>query len=278
MFSARNYGSVCYLCGGSLGEGELSCFGDGDAVVHVRCQVGRVTVEQRANEARLTDASCAASSSQGSQQSVGDEDFVASIERCVEETSHNIGVNSAAGSGKTHLICTQAARLEACGERCIGLTLNRDAAQELRDRGFTGARTFHSLAGKAWHKAHSASQLIHEDDEDEEAAEEAAAEADELDAEEAPTEEAAKAAKLPKKCKMLLRELYPDEPGPRGQPVMCLDVQLFEPFVSHMLTVAKMGAVGIRGGLDNTVATWSALERHPLSSVCSWLIAPTSRS
>ena len=96
MFSARNYGSVCYLCGGSLGEGELSCFGDGDAVVHVRCQVGRVTVEQRANEARLTDASRAANSSQGSQQSVGDEDFVASIERCVEETSHNIGVNSAA--------------------------------------------------------------------------------------------------------------------------------------------------------------------------------------
>ena len=260
-FSARYYGSVCHLCGGLLSEGALSCYGDGGAVVHVRCQVGRVTVEQRANEARLTDSSGTASSSQGSQQSVGDEDYVANIEQCVEETSHNIGVNSAAGSGKTHLICTQAARLKARGERCIGLTLNRDAAQELRERGLKGARTFHSLAGKAWHKAHSASKLVHEDGEDSDAAEEAAEEADELDAEEAPTEESAKATKLPKKSKMLLRELYPDEPNHRGQSIMCLDVQLFEPFVSHMLTVAKMGAVGIRGGPDDNDDTWKALER-----------------
>ena len=281
-FPARDYGSVCHLCGGSLREGDLSCYGDGNVVVHVRCQVGRVTVEQRANEARLTDASRAASSSPSSQPVAGDEDFVSNIEKCVEESSCNIGVNSAAGSGKTHLICTQAARLQARGERCIGLTFNRDAAQELRDRGFAGARTFHSLAGKAWQRVHSSTPLVHDDEEDEEAAEAAAAQADELDAEEAPTEEAAKAAKLPRKTKMLLRELYPDEPGHHGQPIMCLEVQLFEPFVSHMLTIAKMGAVGIptpagegergegergegiltTGGRDDNDATWAELERQ----------------
>ena len=261
-FAARDYGNLCHLCGGLLREGDLSCYGDGNVVVHVRCQVGSVTVEQRANEARLTDASRAASASPGSQPVAGDEDYVSNIEKCVEESTCNIGVNSAAGSGKTHLICTLASRLHARGERCIGLTLNRDAAQELRDRGFAGARTFHSLASQAWHRAHSSSRLVHEDEEDEEAAEAAAAQADELDAEEAPTEEAAKSGMLPRKTKMLLRELFPDEPGQHGRPIACLEVQLFGQFVSHMLTVAKMGAVGIQGGSDDNDATWGKLERQ----------------
>ena len=91
-------------------------------------------------------------------------------------------VNARAGSGKTFVIEVSAGRVRKRGERLVALTLNNDAAEELRRRGVTEARTFHSLGCRAWHRAYPRSKLVGAE-KPEEAAEESKEAADEKVAE-----------------------------------------------------------------------------------------------
>lgn len=243
---------TCDLCKGPVKLGESGTFSDDNKLVHVRCQLGACEVELRMQD-RLAGAS------QQSSAAAAEDDPFDEIDRCVDEDDDNIGVNSAAGSGKTHLICKLAERQRLLGKRVLALTLNRDAAQELRSRGFKEAQTFHSLAACALRQQGRDATLL-QTEEDESDKEDAASEADELPAQEAPKE----ASALPSKTKLILRELFPDEDGPTG-PRQCLEVALFEPFVSHMVSLGKMCAFGIDpmiGGIDNNMDEWLALEKR----------------
>ena len=91
----------------------------------------------------------------------------ASIRSTIAHTDGQIGVNACAGSGKTHLIATHAAELRSQGGM-LAVTLNRDAAQELRERGFNQkgmeARTFHSIGALAWRRHCKESKMIQMED------------------------------------------------------------------------------------------------------------------
>ena len=131
----------------------------------------------------------------------GDE-YAKKIRRCIDESDKNMLINARAGSGKTFVIEVSSDRVRKRGERLVALTLNNDAAAELRRRGVTEARTFHSLGYLAWHRAHPRSRLGGAE-EAEEAAEEAAAAQDGRGAEEAEVH----SQNVPSKTKLLLENL-----------------------------------------------------------------------
>ena len=198
----------------------------------------------------------------------GDE-YAKKIRRCIDdESDQNMLINARAGSGKTFVIEVSADRVRKRGERLVALTLNKDAAAELRRRGVTEARTFHSLGSRAWHRAHPRSTLVGAE-EAEEAAEEAAAAQDGRGAEEAEAEQ----HHVPTKTKLLLENLYPpsDEEVQRRCKTS-LEFVLFEPFVTQMVAAAKSEGVGIDGidgsTVPDTTASWRAIaDRHQLAKL-----------
>ena len=198
----------------------------------------------------------------------GDE-YAKKIRRCIDdESDQNMLINARAGSGKTFVIEVSADRVRKRGERLVALTLNKDAAAELRRRGVTEARTFHSLGSRAWHRAHPRSTLVGAE-EAEEAAEEAAAAQDGCGAEEAEAEQ----HHVPTKTKLLLENLYPpsDEEVQRRCKTS-LEFVLFEPFVTQMVAAAKSEGVGIDGidgsTVPDTTASWRAIaDQHKLAKL-----------
>ena len=175
------------------------------------------------------------------------------ISRCIDKSDSNMLVNARAGSGKTFIIEVSADRVRKRGERLVALTLNNDAAEELRRRGVTEARTFHSLGYRAWHRAHPRSKLVVAEEREEEA-EEAAAAQDGSRAEEAEVQQ----HNVPTKTKLLLENLYP--PSPEEAQRQCktsLEYVLFEPFVTQMVAAAKSEGVGIKGSMvPNKKKSW----------------------
>ena len=197
----------------------------------------------------------------------GDE-YAKKIRRCIDESDQNMLINARAGSGKTFVIEASSDRVRKRGERLVALTLNNDAAAELRRRGVEEARTFHSLGCCAWHRAHPRSTLVGAE-EAEEAAEEAAAAQDGRGAEEAEAEQ----HHVPTKTKLLLENLYPpsDEEVQRRCKTS-LEFVLFEPFVTQVVAAAKSEGVGIDGidgsTVPDTTASWRALaDRHELAKL-----------
>ena len=205
----------------------------------------------------------------------GDEDPIAAITWCVEETDRNIGVDASAGSGKTHVVAVIARHVrDQRGERLIALTLNRDAAGELRERGIAEALTYHSLGARAWFRAHKRGCLVTEP-EDEEGAAEASARAEDEQADEADEaagradEAAVQESYVPNKTKLLLRQLYPKPPEERGRGTLSLETSLFEAFVVQMVSLGKMEAVGVLGSpWTDRLETWVELcSQHRLDAL-----------
>ena len=184
------------------------------------------------------------------------------ISRCIDKSDSNMLVNARAGSGKTFVIEVSAGRVRKRGERLVALTLNNDAAEELRRRGVTEARTFHSLGCRAWHRAYPRSKLVGAE-KPEEAAEEAAAAQDSSRAEEAEVQQ----HNVPTKTKLLLENLYPpSREEARRQCKTSLEYVLFEPFVTQMVAAAKSEGVGIEGSaMPDKKESWRSLaDRYKL--------------
>ena len=152
-------------------------------------------------------------------------DYPRDVLEYVQQATGSIGVRARAGSGKTKLIIDLAKQVIANGETVLVLTLNRDAAAELRRRakeaglpkGSFSARTFHSIGAEAWAEEFEF-HLVNGDEDDEEAA---AAAADGKDVEEAPTQHNF----MPNKNKMILKKLYPWTPE-EGNRAVSLEVAL----------------------------------------------------
>ena len=248
VFKAR-YDSDCPICYGSL-LGMDCCFDNGRAV-HVRCALERKELRLDATRRRLNmpEDDVAAEPQQ-------EQDDVARIMACVKESNCNIGVNARAGSGKTHVIALAVHEARARNERVLAITLNRDAAQELRERGVPEAYTYHSIGARAWYRAHKQMSVMPSPEEQEGAAEEAAGEADDKRADEAPVQD----FYVPNKTKLLLQLLYPKPPDdPNRRTTLSLEVALFEQFVVGMVQLAKMEAVRVEGGRPDTEETWREL-------------------
>lgn len=240
------YDTTCPLCGDCMQGKE--CVYEDSGVMCARCRVGQNINHHEKRRRMLTfedEVAHGPTAEETDQQKV---------RKCVECSDDHIGVVARAGTGKTHLIVTEAKRAKSRGERVLGLTLNKDAAFELKSRGLTEARTFHSLGFAAWRRAQgegvsvvgSADEAIAEDDGE-------------------ARESAAKKARVPDKSKLLLRQLYPRAPDAPRRVRLSLEVALFESFVVELVAFAKALAVGIPDpdGSDpypNTRRTWEELE------------------
>lgn len=266
------YEEACSLCHGEV-KGMASCFQDvrgRRCVVHVACAVDSRMLELEQERRALHGPRLPAIAEGG-----GDEDPIAAITNCVEETDRNIGVDASAGSGKTHVVAVIARHVrDQRGERLIALTLNRDAAGELRERGIAEALTYHSLGARAWFRAHKRGCLVTEP-EDEEGAAEASARAEDEQADEADEaagradEAAVQESYVPNKTKLLLRQLYPKPPEERGRGTLSLETSLFEAFVVQMVSLGKMEAVGVLGSpWTDRLETWVELcSQHRLDAL-----------
>ena len=244
------YPGVCSLCGAMYPIGTDIAMSDSGDWVHVRCQLGDVSVNQ--DRLKYHPAEEASSSEQAALE--------AAIHRTIRETTANIGVNACAGSGKTHLIASTAAELRAEGSNLLAVTLNRDARKELADREFgKRARTFHSIGFGAWRRHSKQSKMVsnaNESDSDSDGDDEGE---DDDDASES------SASSVVNKTRLILQALYPKEPKTNNSKELAwpLEYSLLGPYVEHMVGLGKMGALGIdeaRGGVRDDDAGWRALE------------------
>ena len=238
------YPGACSLCGAMYPIGTPIAMSDSGDWVHVRCQLGDVSVGQ--DRLKYCPTEEASSSEQAALE--------AAIRRTIRETTANIGVNACAGSGKTHLIASTAAELRAEGSNLLAVTLNRDARKELADREFgKRARTFHSIGFGAWRRHSKQSKMVsnaNESDSDSDGDDEGE---DDDDASES------SASSVVNKTRLILQALYPKEPSTHWP----LEYSLLGPYVEHMVGLGKMGALGIdeaRGGVRDDDAGWRALE------------------
>ena len=240
------YATTCPLCGDNMLGKELVYEDAG--VMCARCRVGESIVHHDKvrktlafNDAEVPGPPAAEKTDQEK------------VRECVESSDEHIGVEARAGSGKTHLICCEAKRANGRGERILALTLNRDAAIELRSRGLKEARTFHSLGFAAWKRAQQQRMSVVEADEDEAATAKNDGEA--LDA-----------GTAYMKSKLLLRHLYPRPSDAPKRQRLSLEVVLFESFVVELVALAKAAAVGIcdpdgSEPYPDKWSTWKRLER-----------------